>query len=157
MKYLVVLVACLAYASAEIKLEQPEERIISSFIQTTDGYTYLGLNATYLWGAVGVAAVLGVVMLVMASGVVPEAAQKIQRYGQEFSDDIFVDPEQEDVQNRYRRSIADNGKVTLLLSILNTICYFKEFNLLDFIRLDTSTSICVVGIHRGFVIEFRSH
>ena len=123
MKYLVVLVACLAYASAEIKLEQPEERIVSSFIQTTDGYTYLGLNATYLWGAVGVAAVLGVVMLIMASGVLPEAAQKIQRYGQEFSDDIFVDPEQEDVQNRYRRSIADNGKVTLLLSILNTICY----------------------------------
>ena len=152
MKYLVVLVACLAYASAEIKLEQPEERIISSFIQTTDGYTYLGLNATYLWGAVGVAAVLGVVMLVMASGVLPEAAQKIQRYGQEFSDDIFVDTEQEDVQNRYRRSIADNGKVTLLLSILNTICYFKEFNLLDLIRLDTNTSICVIGIHRGFVI-----
>ena len=122
MKYLVVLVACLAYASAsEIKLEEPEERIISSFIQTTDGYTYLGLNATYLWGAVGVAAVLGVVLLVAASGLVPEAAQKIQRYGQEFSDDIFVDTEQEDVQNRYRRSIADNGKVTLLLSILNTI------------------------------------
>ena len=145
MKYLVVLVACLAYASAEIKLEQPEERIISSFIQTTDGYTYLGLNATYLWGAVGVAAVLGVVALVMASGVVPEAAQKIQRYGQEFSDDIFVDTEQEDVQNRYRRSIADNGKVTLLLSILNTICYFKEFNLLDFIRLDASISL--IGIH----------
>ena len=86
MKYLVVLVACLAYASAsEIKLEQPQERIISSFIQSTDGYTYLGLNETYLWGAVGVAAVLGVVMLVMASGVLPEAAQKIQRYGQEFS------------------------------------------------------------------------
>jgi hypothetical protein len=124
MKYLVVLVAFLAYASAtEMKLEQPEERIISSFIQTTDGYTYLGLNATYLWGAVGVAAVLGVVLLVAASGLVPEAAQKIQRYGQEFSDDIFVDTEQEDVQNRYRRSIADNGKVTLLLSILNTISY----------------------------------
>ena len=75
MKYLVVLVAFLAYASAtEMKLEQPEERIISSFIQTTDGYTYLGLNATYLWGAVGVAAVAGVILLVMASGVLPEAA-----------------------------------------------------------------------------------
>ena len=112
MKYLVVLVACLAYASAEIKLEQPEERIISSFIQTTDGYTYLGLNATYLWGAVGVAAVLGVVMLVMAIGVLPAAAQKTQRYSQEFSKDIFLDPEREDVQYRYRRYIADNGKDT---------------------------------------------
>ena len=116
----VVLVACLAYASA-IKLEQTEERTFSSLIQSTDGYTYLGLNATYIWSVVGVAAVLGVVLLVAASGLVPDAAQKIQRYGQEFSDDIFVDTEQEDVQNRYRRSIADNGKVTLLLSILNTI------------------------------------
>ena len=125
---LVVLVACLAYASA-IKLEQPEERTFSSLIQSTDGHTYLGLNDTYLWGAVGVAAVLGVVMLVMAaSGVLPAAAQKTQRYSQEFSKDIFLDPEQEDVQYRYRRSIADNGKD--ILSILNTIC-LKESNLLE--------------------------
>ena len=115
MKYLVVLVACLAYASAEIKLEQPEERIVSSFIQTTDGYTYLGLNATYLWGAVGVAAVLGVIMLVMAaSGVLPAATQKTQRYSQEFSKHAFLDPERDQIQieYRYRRSIADNGKDT---------------------------------------------
>ena len=139
---LVVLVACLAYASA-IKLEQPEERIISSLIQSTDGYTYLGLNATYLWGAVGVAAVLGVVMLVMASGVLPAAAQKTQRYSQEFSKDIFLDPESADVQYRYRRSIADNGKNTLLLSILNTIC-LKESNLLEVMRLGTTGLIEVL-------------
>ena len=113
MKYLVVLVACLAYASAsEIKLEEPQERIISSFIQSTDGYTYLGLNATYIWSVVGVAAVFFVVMLVMASGILTVKAQKTQRYSQEFSKDIFLDPEQEGVQYRYRRSIADNGKDT---------------------------------------------
>ena len=113
MKYLVVLVACLAYASAsEIKLEEPQERIISSFIQSTDGYTYLGLNATYIWSVVGVASFFFVVMLVMASGILTVKAQKTQRYSQEFSKDIFLDPEQEGVQYRYRRSIADNGKDT---------------------------------------------
>ena len=117
---LVVLVACLAYASA-IELEQPEERTFSSLIQSTDGYTYLGLNATYIWSVVGVAAVFFVVMLVMASGVLSVKAQKSQRYSQDFSKDIFLDPEREDIQYRYRKSIADNGKVTLLLSILNTI------------------------------------
>ena len=119
---LVVLVSCLACVSA-LKLEQPEERTFSSLIQSTDGYTYLGLNATYIWSVVGVAAVFFVVMLVMASGVLSVKAQKSQRYSQDFSKDIFLDPEREDIQYRYRKSIADNGKVTLLLSILNTICY----------------------------------
>ena len=137
---LVVLVAYLAYASA-IKSEQPEERIFSSLIQSTDGYTHLGLNETYLWGAVGAAAVLGVVMLVMAaSGVLPAAAQKPQRYSQEFSKNIFLDPEQEDVQYKYRRSIADNGKDAFNL---NTIC-LKESNLLELMRLDTTDLIEVL-------------
>ena len=107
----VVLVAFLAYASA-IKLEPTEERTFSSLIQSTDGYTYLGLNATYIWSVVGVATVFFVVMLVMASGILTVKAQKTQRYSQEFSKDIFLDPEQEGVQYRYRRSIADNGKDT---------------------------------------------
>ena len=107
----VVLVAFLAYASA-IKLEPTEQRTFSSLIQSTDGYTYLGLNATYIWSVVGVAAVFFVVMLVMASGILTVKAQKTQRYSQEFSKDIFLDPEREDVQYRYRRSIADNGKAT---------------------------------------------
>ena len=108
---LVVLVACLAYASA-IKLELPEERTFSNLIQSTDGHTYLGLNATYIWSVVGVAAVFFVVMLVMASGILTVKAQKTQRYSQEFSKNIFLDPEREDVQYRYKRSIADNGKDT---------------------------------------------
>ena len=111
---LVVLVTYLAYASA-IEFEQPEERIFSSLIQSTDGYTYLGLNATYIWSVVGVAAVFFVVMLVMASGILTVKAQKTQRYSQEFSKDIFLDPEQEGVQYRYRRSIADNGKDTFII------------------------------------------
>ena len=111
---LVLFVACLAYASA-IKLELP------SLIQSTDGHTYLGLNATYIWSVVGVAAVFFVVMLFMASGILTVKAQKTQRYSQEFSKNIYLDPEREGVQYRYRKSIADNGKVTSLLSILNTI------------------------------------
>ena len=136
----VVLVAFLAYASA-IKLEPTEQRTFSSLIQSTDGYTYLGLNATYLWGAVGVAAVLGVVMLVMAIGVLPAAAQKAQRYSQEFSKDIFLDPEREDVQYRYRRSIADNGKDTFNIEYN----MFKGVsNLLELMRLDTTGLIEVL-------------
>ena len=108
---LVVLVSSLAYVSA-IKLEQTEERTFSSLIQSTDGYTYLGLNATYIWSVVGVAAVFFILMFVMASGILTVKAQKTQRYSQDFSKDIFLDPEREDVQYRYRRSIADNGKDT---------------------------------------------
>ena len=77
----------------------------------TDGYTYLGLNATLVNAVTVVVVLLAVGLLIMASGVVPEAAGKIQRYSQEFfPEDIFVDAEQEDVQNRYKR-FADNGKV----------------------------------------------
>ena len=108
---LVVLVACLAYASA-INLELSEERTFSNLIQSTDGHTYLGLNATYIWSVVGVATFFFVVMLVMAGGILTVTAQKTQRHSQEFSKEIFLDAEREGVQYRYKRSIADNGKDT---------------------------------------------
>ena len=113
MKCLFVFVAFIAMASAVNSVNfdeaKAEERIFTSLMSSTDGYTYLGLNQTGLWLAVVVAVLVGVAALIFSSGALPAAAKRIQSYGQEFSEDIFY-PEEEDTQTRYKRFANDNGK-----------------------------------------------
>ena len=113
MKCLFVFVAFIAMASAVNSVSfdeaKAEERIFTSLMSSTDGYTYLGLNQTGLWISVGVVGALLAVLFLIQSGALPQAAKRIQSYGQEFSEDIFY-PEEEDTQTRYKRFAYDNGK-----------------------------------------------
>ena len=113
MKCLFVFVAFLAMASAVNSVNfdeaKAEERIFTSLMSSTDGYTYLGLNQTGLWISVAVVGALLAVLVLIQSDALPAAAKRIQSYGQEFSEDIFY-PEEEDTQTRYKRFANDNGK-----------------------------------------------
>ena len=118
MKFLILLVTYITFASA-INLEEPKEgRTIQNVIQSTDGFLYLSLNNTLLQLGVAGLFIALIASLVMGSGALPLAAQNIQRKAQEFSEELFVDTEGADQQTRYKR-FADNGKVFFL--IMNTI------------------------------------
>ena len=120
MKFLVVLVTYITLASA-INFEEPkEERTFSNLYNTNDGYLYLGLNATYLWGAVILAGIAVAGILVAASGAIPLAAENIQRKAKAFSEEIFVDTEGAYQQARYKR-FAHNGKVISNMNRILTV------------------------------------
>ena len=132
MKCFIVFLAFFAMASAvSFDENQAEERIFTSLMSSTDGYTYLGLNQTSLWVLVVVGALVGVLALILSSGAPLVAAKRIQSYGQEFSEDIFY-PEEEETQTRYKRFAFDNGK-----SIFHSTC----INIRDFFQRSTKLNI----------------
>ena len=120
MKFLIALVTYITFASALNLAESTEERTISNLYNTNDGYLYLGLNATYLWGAVILAGISVGGALLAASGALPLAAENIQRKAKAFSVEIFVDTEGAYQQARYKR-FAHNGKVISNMNRILTV------------------------------------